>query len=230
MVWAIIQSGTMARMDSILSLVHHHQPAPQPAPNGSPLLILLHGVGSNEDDLFGLAPYLDPRFSIVSARAPFPYGYGGYAWFDVQFTPDGILFDEAQAEQSGRLLLKFIGEVRSAYAPSKLFLAGFSQGAIMSAGALLRNPELIHGAVLMSGRVPEVNDAAKGDALRGKPVLVVHGTYDEVLPVEYGRKAHALLAGLGLDVTYREFPMGHQVSEESLAVVDEWLAVRAGHN
>jgi phospholipase/carboxylesterase len=213
-----------------LSLVHRYQPASQSSPNGTPMLILLHGVGSNEDDLFGLAPYLDPRFSIVSARAPLPHSFGGYAWFDVQFTPDGILFDEAQAEQSSRLLLKFIDDVRAAYVPAQVFLVGFSQGAIMSAGVLLRSPAAISGAVLMSGRVPEVSEVADGDALRGKPVLMTHGTYDEVLPVEFGREGNARLAGLGLDVAYREFPMGHQVSEESLEAVDEWLAIRAGHN
>lgn len=220
-------------MDSTLSMVHRYKPAPQPSPAGSPLLILLHGVGSNEDDLFGLAPYFDPRFSIVSARAPFPYVNGGYAWFDVQFTPDGILYDEAQAEQSRALLGKFVDEVKSACAASKVFLVGFSQGAIMSAGALLRSPELVTGVVLMSGRVPQENGAIDREALRGKPALITHGTYDDVLPVEFGREANVLLAGFGLDVTYHEFPVGHQVSEESLEVVDEWLANlsnRAGNN
>lgn len=223
-----MDSGTIAVMElQALPLVHRYKPAPQPSQNGSPLLILLHGVGSNEDDLFGLAPYLDPRFSVVSARAPFPYNFGGYAWFDVQFTPDGILFDEAQAEQAGQLLVKFIEEVKSAYAASKVFLVGFSQGAIMSAGVLLRSPAMIDGAVLMSGRVPAVNDIADRDALEGKPALITHGTYDDVLPVEFGREANATLAGLGIDVTYREFPMAHQVSEESLEAVDEWLARHA---
>jgi phospholipase/carboxylesterase len=207
-----------------LSLVHRYKPAPQPAPNGSPLLILLHGVGSNEDDLFGLSPFLDPRFSVVSARAPFPYGYGGHAWFDVQFTPDGILFDEAQAGQAGQMLEAFIAEAKAAYGASQVFLLGFSQGAIMSAGVLLRSPALADGVVLMSGRVPAMSDAAEREALKNKPVLITHGTFDEVLPVQLGREAHTLLAGLGFDVAYREFPMGHQVSEESLEAVDDWLA------
>lgn len=207
------------------ALMHRYKPAPQPSPNGAPLLVLLHGVGSNEDDLFGLAPYLDPRFSIVSARAPFPYGNGGFAWFDVQFLPEGILFDEAQAEQSRKLLMKFIDEAKAVYAASQLFLVGFSQGAIMSAGVLLREPALIDGAVLMSGRLPQTASNA-GEALRAKPVLITHGTYDEVLPVQFGREANTLLAGLGLDVTYREYPIGHQVSEESLEAVDGWLAER----
>ena len=60
-----------------------------------PLLLLLHGVGSNEDDLFGLAPYLDERFLIISVRAPNTLGPGSYAWFDVDFTPQGPVIDPA---------------------------------------------------------------------------------------------------------------------------------------
>jgi phospholipase/carboxylesterase len=59
-------------------------------------------------------------------------------------------------------------------------------------------------------------------------VLITHGTYDEVLPVQFGREANTLLAGLGLDVTYLEYPIGHQVSEESLEAVDAWLVERIG--
>ncbi len=126
--------------------------------------MLLHGVGSNEDDLYSLAPYIDPRFSILSARAPLPYGNGGFAWFDVQFTPDGILFDESQAERSHGLLVTFIDEAKAAYAASQVFLVGFSQGAIMSAGVLLRQPALIDGAVLMSGRLPRIRASTAGGA------------------------------------------------------------------
>jgi phospholipase/carboxylesterase len=107
-----------------------------------------------------------------------------------------------------------------------VFLVGFSQGAIMSAGVLLRAPALVDGAVLMSGRVPQVAAMANGEALKGKPALITHGTFDDVLPVQFGREANTMLTGLGFDVTYREYPMGHQVSEESLADIDEWLVVR----
>ncbi len=61
---------------------------------------------------------------------------------------------------------------------------------------------------------------------KGKPALITHGLYDDVLPVQFGREANTLLDGLGLDVTYREYPMAHQVSEESLEAVDAWLAER----
>ena len=73
-----------------------------------PLLLLLHGVGSNEEDLFALAPYLDARFLVVSARAPVALDYGGYGWFRIEFTPSGMVADEEQARKSLRLLPGFV--------------------------------------------------------------------------------------------------------------------------
>ncbi len=117
-----------------LSLTHRVRPARQNS--ASPhLLILLHGLGSNEDDLFGLAPYFDPRFTLVSVRAPNAYGNGGYAWFDLNITDRGIAIDPASTERGRQTALRFVREAQRAYgaAPERTLLCGFSQGAIMSA-------------------------------------------------------------------------------------------------
>src|SRR5262245_15371022 len=131
---------------------------PARAAGASPLLILLHGIGSNEEDLMGLEPYLDERLLIVSARAPLAYGFGGYAWFEIQWRPNGIAIDRAQAERSRDLLVRFIGEAAAAYGadPARVYLMGFSQGAMMSGWVALTQPDLVAGAVLMSGRIPQV--------------------------------------------------------------------------
>jgi phospholipase/carboxylesterase len=196
-----------------------------------PLLILLHGIGSNEEDLMGLEPYLDQRFLIISARAPHSYGpWGGYAWFEIQWLPDKIAIDRAQAEQSRDLLVRFIGEAVAAYGadPARVYLMGFSQGAMMSGWVALTRPELVAGAALMSGRVPEeLRDQIAGpEQLAGKPFLVVHGTRDEVLPIRNGRASRDLLQRLPVDLTYHEYPMGHEVSAQSLADVVAWLSAR----
>ena len=114
-----------------------------------PLLLLLHGVGSNEHDLFELAPLLDKRFLILSLRAPNTLSQGSYAWFDVTFTPQGPLIDPQQAEQSRQLLIDFIGQAITTYGanPGQVYLMGFSQGAIMSASVALTRPALVAGAV-----------------------------------------------------------------------------------
>jgi phospholipase/carboxylesterase len=195
-----------------------------------PLLILLHGIGSNEEDLMGLESYLDERFLIVSARAPYSYEWGGYAWFEIQWLSDRITIDRAQAEQSRDLLVRFIGEAVAAYGadPTRVYLIGFSQGAMMSGWVALTRPELVAGAALMSGRVPEElrEQIASPEQLAGKPFLVVHGTRDEVLPIHNGRASRDLLQRLPVDLTYREYPMGHEVSAQSLADVVAWLAAR----
>lgn len=194
----------------------------------APLLILLHGVGSNEQDLFGLVPYLDERFTIVSVRAPYTRGPGSYAWFDVQFTPQGLVIDPAQAEASRQMLLRFINEAVQAYQcdPQRVYLMGFSQGAIMSASVALSEPELIAGAVLMSGRIlPEIKPLiVPTERLAKLPILVVHGVVDNVLPIHYGRASRDLLSELGVQLSYQEYPIGHNVSQESIQDISLWLS------
>ncbi|HEV2861406.1 MAG TPA: alpha/beta fold hydrolase [Pyrinomonadaceae bacterium] len=192
-----------------------------------PLLLLLHGVGSNEADLFGLAPYLDQRFLVVSARAPVALEYGGYGWFRIDFTPRGMEADIEQAKRSLEMLPGFIDGLIDAYGADagRVYLAGFSQGAMMSLALLLTRPEKLAGVVAMSGRVPRQVLELEPDraALTGKPVLVTHGLYDTMLPVENGRAARDYLSGLPVELTYREYPMAHEVSAESLRDVTGWL-------
>ena len=192
-----------------------------------PLLLLLHGIGSNEHDLYGLAPFLDKRFLIISVRAPNKLGPGSYAWFEVDFTPQGPVIKPEQAESSHKTLIIFLKEAITAYGadPKQVYLMGFSQGAIMSASVALIQPELVAGAVLMSGRIPlEIRQLiASNEELSGFPFLVVHGTADMVLPITYGRDSRELLSSLPVDLTYHEYPMGHEVSQESLSDVTTWL-------
>lgn len=212
-----------------LSLVHLVR-QPIVKADTPPLLLLLHGVGSNEDDLFGLAPYLDERFLIISVRAPNTLGPGSYAWFDVDFTPQGPVIDPAQAEASREALIDFIGEAITAYSadPNQVYMMGFSQGAIMSASVALTRPDLVAGVVLMSGRIlPEIQPLmAAPEKLEGLPILVIHGIIDTVLPIDHGRASRQLLASLPVELTYHEYPMGHEVSQESLAEVSSWLSAQ----
>jgi phospholipase/carboxylesterase len=192
-----------------------------------PLLLLLHGVGSNEHDLFGLVPYVDPRLLVVSARAPIVMAPGAFGWFSLDFTPQGIVADIDQAKTSLELLSRFIDELTESYEVEEggVYLAGFSQGAMMSLALMLSRPEQIVGVVAMSGRFPELVLQRELDvkALAGMPVLVTHGIYDNVLPIENGREVRRHLELLPVELTYREYTMGHEVSAESLRDVTEWL-------
>ena len=193
-----------------------------------PLLLLLHGIGSNEHDLYGLAPFLDNRFLIISVRAPHTLGPGSYAWFEADFTPQGPVINPEQAEASRKTLITFLKEAITAYGadPKQVYLMGFSQGAIMSASVALTQPELVAGAVLMSGRIlPEIQPLiASNEELSDFPFLVVHGTVDMVLPITHGRASRELLSSLPVNLTYHEYPMGHEVNQESLSDVTTWLS------
>jgi phospholipase/carboxylesterase len=195
-----------------------------------PLLILLHGVGSNETSMARLAPALDPRFLVLSVRSPLELGPNAYGWFHVTFTPHGPSIVAEEAIAGWQRIASFVDDAVRAYDadPARVYLAGFSQGAIMSLATLLTAPEKIAGVAAMSGRLlPEVlPHAAAPAALAGKPVLILHGTHDEKLGIHFARSARDRLATLPLDLTYRELPIGHLVTPESLAEVSAWLTAR----
>lgn len=214
-----------------LSLVHLMRP-PVPGTNAEgvrpPMLILMHGVGSNERSMAQLAPAFDPRLVVVSLRSPLTLGSNAFGWFRVSFTPQGPVIVAAEAEAGWKLLARFIDEAVAAYGadPARVFLAGFSQGGIMALAGLLTAPDKIAGAVVMSGRLlPEVlPHAAPAQALRGKPALIVHGEADDKLGIHLARWAREQLERLPIALTYRELPMGHAITDESLGLVTSWLA------
>jgi phospholipase/carboxylesterase len=214
--------------NSNLSLHHvYEKPRKIEADKRSPLLFLLHGFGSNEQDLISFASYLDERFFIVSPRAPFTTGFGGFAWFEIRYTPQGMSIDAKQAEESRQLLLKFVDEIIAEHDldAGRVYLAGFSQGAIMTYSLVLTEPERFAGAVPMSGVLaPQyLDNHAADERLKDFPLFVSHGIYDAVLPVQFGREAKAHLEKLPVKLDYKEYPTAHNVSEESLGDVVKWL-------
>jgi phospholipase/carboxylesterase len=192
--------------------------------------LLLHGVGSNEQDLMGLAPMLDRRFFVISARAPITLQHGSYAWYHVQFTPTSQIINPEEAESSRVRILHFIDEVNDSYNvdPDRLFIMGFSQGCIMSVAAALTEPRRFAGVVGMSGRLlPGIIDkAAPAVELRALPIFIAHGTADQVLGIEYGRALSEALEKLPVNLAYREYPMGHHVSNQSMSDIERWLSER----
>jgi phospholipase/carboxylesterase len=174
-----------------LSLTHHIA-MPRNHSEKMPLLLLLHGFGANEDDLFSLAPYLDERFMIVSARAPVTLRPHSYAWFNLNFTPEGIMVDLEEARRSLNTLHKFINELIDFYQIDRrsVHLMGFSQGAMMSLAIALTYPGIATAVVSMSGRLllQTLNRIPDKDALIGLPIFLAHGTRDDVSTIPYGAR------------------------------------------
>ncbi|HEY7123451.1 MAG TPA: phospholipase [Ktedonobacterales bacterium] len=213
-----------------LSLVHMVRAPRAPIEGKPPLLLQLHGVGSNERDLFSFAELLDPRLLVLSLRAPLVRGPDSFAWFNVEFLPAGFKIDPEQLRASRDKIVQFISEAVQAYDadPERVYLLGFSQGAIMSLTTALSIPAPIAGLVPLSGRIPPEAHPwmAPKEELAGLPILMVHGTQDAVIPVSHARQAHELLQKLPVTLTYQEFEMAHEVTPRVLRIVLAWLTDR----
>lgn len=208
-----------------LSLHHLIRPPRPKTAQLPPLILLLHGVGSHERDLFDLAQYLDPRCLVVSARAPNAFGPDSFAWYPVEFTAAGPIIDAEAAEDSRLILLRFIDELIATYGvdAQRVYLMGFSQGAIMSLAVALTQPDKAAGVVAMSGRLlPELQPKIAAH-LNGLPIFMSHGLRDLIIPIGEARAARLALSRLAVRLTYREYDMGHQVTVESLNDIVAWL-------
>jgi phospholipase/carboxylesterase len=189
-----------------------------------PALVLLHGRGSHELDLLTLAPELDPRLFVISARAPLPWEGGiGYAWYHLEAPARA---NKETFADSLRLLQRFLGELAAAYPvdPGRVYLLGFSQGAMMANALTLAEPHRVAGAILLSGFQPDLDGFTPNpDGVRSKPFFVGHGVHDELLGIELGRAVRDTLTNLGADLTYHEYEMGHQIIPQELVDIDSWL-------
>ena len=107
-------------------------------------------------------------------------------------------------------------------------MLGFSQGAMMTLGTLWTAPEILCGAVALSGRTPAglFEASARAEAVAQVPLLVAHGTLDDVLPVRHGRSIRDAFDGLSHDFTYREYDVGHGIGADEIRFVSDWLADR----
>lgn len=207
------------------TLVHKIRKPGGPNATNHPVIILLHGRGTNEDDLLELADYVDPRFFVVSARAPFEYeqGSGGYIWYDVQ---DVGVPHPKQFEESYNRLAQFVLDVNQNYPVDRrrTFLLGFSMGSIMALALSLTKPELIRGVVAHSGYIPENTSLQFAwSRLQHLSLFIGHGVDDSVIPVSFARRAQDLLSKTSADVTYREYLIPHTMSEQSISDLADWL-------
>jgi phospholipase/carboxylesterase len=189
-------------------------------PAGEPegALVLLHGRGANEQDLYPLLDYLDPEQRLVAAtpRAPLQLPPGGFHWYRLGGipTPDPETFFDS-LRLGGEWLDGFLAEHGVPH--DKLVLGGFSQGAVMSYALGLGHgrprPRIL---IAMSGFIPRVEGWSLDLPPPLPPVAIGHGVYDDIIPVEFGRAAKRLLEEVGAEVLYREYPLPHAVDPRFL--------------
>ena len=189
------------------------------APTGR--VVLLHGVGSNEENLAPLASQLPAHLEVLLVRAPRQLSPDGYGFYAVSFATGKPAFEFDHAEAS-RLQLVALLEGLPAL---PTVIAGFSQGGILSAGVALSAPQHLRGFALLSGRMLEefAPSIAPAAAREGLQAFIAHGHRDGVLPVGCARQSQACLERLGVAHVLRLYDMGHEISAAELADFSQWL-------
>lgn len=194
----------------------------------NPLILLLHGYGSNEEDLFSFAGQLPEEYYIISARAPYNIPPYGNAWYAINFDSDMNKFsDDNQAIESRELIVKFIDELIDQYPidAQKVTLLGFSQGAILSYSIALTYPEKIDRVVALSGylNMDIIDKGFNTNDISKLRFFISHGVVDQVIPIDWARKAPEVLKDLKLDVEYHEYPVGHGVTPQNFYDLLSWI-------
>jgi phospholipase/carboxylesterase len=206
------------------TLFHRILPPGKPSGEIHPTLLMVHGRGADEEDLLGLSSWYDPRLMILSVRAPFQFSAGGgYTWYDVGEVgaPEPAMFRSSYDK-----LAQFVDDALAQYPVDRkrFFLLGFSMGTVMSYALSLTKPQLFRGVLAHSGYVPEGTSLTfRWQDLAHLSYFIAHGSMDPVIPVGFARHAHELFAASNAPVVYKEYPMGHEINEESLADATAFL-------
>lgn len=212
------------------STLHYVVRQPKKRVENPPLLILLHGYGSNELDLFSFAEELPDELLIVSARAPYEMDYGGHAWHAINLDAnDNKYSDLEQARSSLQKIGTFIEHIKTEFNThkEKTFLLGFSQGAILSYAVSFQFPNLVNHIIALSGYLNEdllPNDIEKKGIKTD--YYISHGTVDQVLPITMAQKAPKILENYGLQNVYSEYPVGHGVAPQNFYSFKAWIEER----
>ncbi|WP_191487939.1 alpha/beta hydrolase [Pseudomonas sp. FEN] len=199
-----------------------------------PLVIFLHGYGSNEDDLFGIKDDLPADYTVLSVRGRLEVRTGAYQWFHQKREAPQYDGDSDDLRQSAEAISDFIARVTEKYhtQPDKVFLVGFSQGAMMTYEVALRHPELLRGIAPLSGRLlpalrGELKDGPQYAALK---VFIGHGTADPQVPYAGASEALRVLQGLSIEPQFHSYPgVGHTISATEVSDLKNWIGASLKH-
>ena len=196
-------------------------PAAQASAKPQHLVIVLHGLGDSMDGYRWLPATLNvPHFSYLLVNAPDSY-YGGYSWYDFAKDP------RPGVERSREWLFQTI---RAQKTPAEnIFLFGFSQGCLMTLEVALRYPERLRGLVGISGYAfePEEGITTLSPVAKEQAILMTHGLYDSLIPIDAVRQQVKLLQGAGLNIQWHELPKDHTImGETEIAIIRQFMLER----
>ncbi|HEU0145552.1 MAG TPA: alpha/beta hydrolase [Bradyrhizobium sp.] len=195
--------------------IHRFQPG---SVTGAAPLLLLHGTGGDENDLLPLGTALSPGAALLSPRGQV-LEHGMPRFF--RRLAEGV-FDEDDVRRRAAELGAFVTEARQRHGLAAPIAVGFSNGANIAAALLLTQPGVLAGAVLLRAMVPLSEPPAVD--LKGKPVLILSGAADPIVPAANAAKLAAQLSQAGAEVTHRTLPAGHQLSQADVNLARDWLA------
>lgn len=184
----------------------------------TPMLVLLHGYGSNEEDLFAFRGDLPEDWLVVSFRAPYDLSYGGYAWYDIDFNNPEKFMEVEEAVESMKKIMKSIDHLKHHYGlTGKTNIAGFSQGGVLTYAMTLTYPDYFHKVACLSTYPdPKILNNIKGKKeVSHLRFFISHGNEDAVIPLDWGRKAADFLYELGAFFTFREYLNGHGINQKN---------------
>ena len=201
---------------------------PSSLKENAPLLIMCHGYGSDENDLFSFATELPEELYIISLKAPYSMQPFGNAWYAINFDANQNKWNDVeQAKQSRDLIADFIDEACATLPVDKnnVTLLGFSQGTILSYAVALNYPEKVKNVVGLSGYISEdmLDDNLDAKDYSHLSFYCSHGSVDQVIPVDWARQTPKYLEALGIQHIYSEFPVGHGVAPQNFYEFRSWL-------
>ncbi|WP_182083867.1 alpha/beta hydrolase [Aureimonas sp. ME7] len=208
----------MSTTPAALSHVHRFQPATGAALHAP--LLLLHGTGGDESDLLGLGTALSPGAALLSPRGQVLEN--GMPRFFRRLA-EGV-FDEADVARRADALGAFVREAQGAYGIGAPVAVGFSNGANIAAVLLMREPDTLAGAVLLRPMMPFAEPPPF--RLAGRPVLILSGAMDPIVPEDNVRRLAQTLTAGGALVTHETLPLGHALSQMDITIAKRWLAAQ----
>jgi phospholipase/carboxylesterase len=197
-----------------------------------PLMLILHGQGTDENDLFSMAKIFPDEFMVASARAPYVFyntyeNIKKYQWYDSEQIDGKWIMEKSQFKKSAVVIPKFIQQLVHKYEldSTNVFILGFSQGGIMAYAVGLTKPNEIRGIAVLSGKIPEelkpmVNIS---EDLKKLNVFITHGIYDTNIEIGEAVKSVEYVKQLGIDPVYKEYPKGHIISAAMRSDLLSWL-------
>jgi len=215
-------------MEKQTLLLDHNYRAAKNVTGSAPVVIMLHGFGSDENDLFAFANELPEKYTVISLKAPIKMEPYGNAWYNIYFdNSQGKFSDDVQAIASRDLVAKCVDEIVEKYEvdPNNITLLGFSQGTILSFAVALSYPEKIKNVIGLSGYVNKeiLKEGYADNDFSKLKVYTSHGNVDQVIPVQWAQKTKPFLESLNIGCKYSEFPVGHGVSPQNFFELKNWL-------